>query len=222
LDLGQFRDDLAAFAAQGIDELVVDVMDGEFAPAYGFGHRFVEMAATHAPEMACHVHLMAREPARRIETLVAAGAASVTIHAEACVHAHRVLDQIRALGAAPGIALRPATPLTTLEYLLPGADRVVLMTDEPGFAPRAPIPAVYERIKLLRDTLNYRELSARIQVRVIAEPYAIARMVAAGADGVILEAPLADDRGGPAVITPDALPDLRRDTLARSRALDLA
>ena len=222
LDLGQLREDLAAFSALGIDELVVDVMDGAFAPAYGFGARFIEAIATHGGAIRCHAHVMAHEPERRIADLIHAGAALVTVHAEACVHSHRLLDYIRATGAAPGIALRPTTPLTDLEYLLPGADRVVLMADEPGCAPTAPIPAMYERVKLLRDTLEYREWKTRIQVKLTAEPYAIAQADAAGAHGVILDVPVKAGPNSPDRLTPETLPSIQRDTLARRRALDLA
>jgi len=222
IDPGQLHDDLSAFAAMGVGELVVDVMDGVFAPAYGFGHRFVESVAEMGVGIACHVHLMANEPARRIEGLVQAGASVVTVHVEACVHAHRILDKIRSLGAQPGIALRPATPLTAIEYLLPGADRAVLMTDEPGFAARAPIPSAYERVKLLRDALNYRELTTRIEVKAAADAYTIARLMTTGAHGVILEAPAAGPAAARPLISPDSLAALQRDALARSRALDLA
>lgn len=222
LDLGQLRDALAGLENIGIDEVVIDAMDGAFAPAYGFGARFVEAMAACAPGIARHVHLMAHEPDRRIADIVAAGASIVTVHAEACVHAHRVLDHIRSLGAQPGIALRPATPLTTLEYLLPGADRAVLLADEPGIAPRKPGQALFERIKLLRDTLNYRELTTRTQVRVTADAYSIARLQVAGAHGVIVSPAVPETPGPFEPLTPDALLALQQDALARGRALDFA
>lgn len=218
IDLGMLKDTLADLRGQAVQEVVVDIMDGAFAPGFALGTPMVEAVCEHGEGLRCHVHLMAHEPDRRIEALAAAGAHAITVHAEACTHLHRTTERIRALGAAPGVALRPATPLTLLEYVLPEVDTAVLMVDEPGTMPRQPQRGCFERVRLLRGAIDHRNRAMRILVRTAADAYALARFDAAGAHGAIV------DRGGDLRerLDADALATLQRDMLTRRRALELA
>jgi ribulose-phosphate 3-epimerase len=99
-----------------------------------------------------------------ITRFVEAGCSAITVHVETCIHAHRTLEQTRAAGASPGIAINPATPLTKLDFLLDYVDRVLVMTVDPGYAGQTIIPSAFERVRILRQNIEHRELTSRIEV----------------------------------------------------------
>lgn len=161
--LRRLEDDLLALQDGGIDELHFDIMDGAFVPNLTLGFDFIR-AAKSCVDLPCNAHLMMYKPEKYIERFVAAGCNSITVHAEACPHAHRVLGQIRNAGASPGIAVNPATPLTKLDYLLPEADRVLVMTVDPGYAGQSIVPFAFERVRILGENIRQRKLPVKIEV----------------------------------------------------------
>ena len=162
-NLACLENDLAALEAAGCDELHFDVMDGLFVPNFTLGFDFIK-AARSCCGLPCSAHLMIARPENYIERFAEAGCDSVTVHVEACVHAHRVLNQIRGAGASPGIAINPATSLTKLDYLLDSADRVLVMTVDPGYAGQTIIKGAFERVRILSENIRYRKLPVRIEV----------------------------------------------------------
>ncbi len=184
-NLARLEDDLKALEAAGIDEIHFDIMDGLFVPNFTLGFGLIE-AARRSCGVPFSAHLMVTHPEPYIERFARAGCASITVHVETCVHAPRVLDQIRAAGASPGIALNPATPLTKLEYLLDYADRVLVMAVDPGYAGQKLIPNAFERVRILRQNIEYRKLSTHIEVDGNIDLPNGATFVNAGADILVL------------------------------------
>lgn len=140
----------------GADLIHVDVMDGRFVPNISMGIVVVE-AIRRVAQIPLDVHLMIVEPEKYLADFVQAGATYLTFHAEATPHAHRAVQRIRELGAKPGLALNPATPLSFLETLLPDLDLALLMTVNPGFGGQKFIPGSTQRLRelrALRDRLN--------------------------------------------------------------------
>lgn len=162
-NLARLEDDLRALERAGCDELHFDIMDGRFVPNFTLGFDFIK-AARRVCALPCHAHLMITKPENYIERFVEAGCSAVTVHVEACVHAHRTLAQIRAAGASPGIALNPATPLTKLDFLFEYVDRVLVMTVDPGYAGQKIIPSAFERVRILHENIVYRERAIAIEV----------------------------------------------------------
>lgn len=162
-DFLHLEDDLQALEEAGCDELHFDIMDGMFVPNFTLGVDFVK-AAVRACKLPCSAHLMVTRPEDYIERFVDAGCRTVTIHLETCTHAHAALTRVRKAGASAGIALNPATPLTKLDYLLDMVDRVMLMTVDPGYAGQRILPGAFDRVRILREVLSYRESRAKIEV----------------------------------------------------------
>lgn len=144
----------------GVGWIHVDVMDGHFVPNLSMGPQVVRSLRSVADRFGSrlHVHLMIMEPDRYLADFVRAGANSVSVHVETCPHLHRTLQEIRVLGARSGVALNPATPLSTLEEILPELDFVLVMTVEPGFGGQEFIPSSLNKIDRLRRMLTERRL----------------------------------------------------------------
>jgi ribulose-phosphate 3-epimerase len=162
-NLARLEDDLKALEEAGCNELHFDIMDGIFVPNITLGAEIVK-TAKRVCNLPCNAHLMIVRPEDYIRQFVDAGCDSITVHVEACRHAHRVISQIREAGASPGLAINPATSLTKLDYLIDYVDRVLVMSVDPGYAGQKAIPGAFERIRILKENLNFRHLKARIEV----------------------------------------------------------
>ena len=88
--------------------------------------------------------MMVEEPGRYVEDIKKAGADLICVHQEACLHLDRTIAQIREAGLQTGVALNPATPVETLDVILPEVDMVLLMTVNPGFGGQKFIPYTVE------------------------------------------------------------------------------
>jgi ribulose-phosphate 3-epimerase len=162
-DFGRLAEEVRAAEEAGADWIHVDVMDGRFVPNITIGPLVVS-AVRKATRLPLDVHLMIVEPERYVEDFVKAGADWVTVHAEACPHLHRNLQQIRQLGARAGVSLNPSTPLCQVEHVLDGADLVLVMSVNPGFGGQAFIPSALPKIRALREMIDRRGLAPVIEV----------------------------------------------------------
>ncbi|MBI4541062.1 MAG: ribulose-phosphate 3-epimerase [Gemmatimonadetes bacterium] len=164
-DFGCLAKQLAACEAAGADWIHVDVMDGHFVPNITVGPLIVE-AARRATRLPLDVHLMIAAPDRYVEAFVSAGADRITVHQEACPHLHRVVEQVRMLGASPGVALNPATPAEVLADILPYVDLVLIMTVNPGFGGQAYIPTSSAKVRRARELVGHIPSDARVELEV--------------------------------------------------------
>ena len=162
-DFSRLGEDLSLAERNGITMLHIDVMDGMFVPSISLGFPVIESIRKKI-NMVFDVHLMIKEPERYVERFAESGADMITVHAEACLHLHRTIGQIRQLGVKCGVALNPATPLSVLDYVLEDVDMVLLMTVNPGFGGQSFIPAMYEKIKTLRKQITEKGLNTDIEV----------------------------------------------------------
>lgn len=135
------------------DWLHVDVMDGHFVPNLTIGPPVVKSIRKNT-KLPLDVHLMITDPDRYLEDFAEAGSTYLTVHVEACTHLQRTLAQIRKLGMKAGVALNPATPAETLQYVLNDLDLVLVMSVNPGFGGQAFIPAVVPKVSRVRAMLN--------------------------------------------------------------------
>ena len=147
-DIWRVAEQVGGLEEAGCQYLHLDVMDGCFVPNISFGPPYIKSLRPHS-RMIFDTHLMVEEPDRFLADFAAAGADIITVHAEACRHLHRTLQKIKALDKKAGVAINPATPLSTLEEILPELDLALIMSVNPGFGGQSFIPASLDKIKRL-------------------------------------------------------------------------
>jgi len=141
----------------------LDVMDGRFVPNISFGLPVIEQIRKTTKKI-CDVHLMILEPEKFAEAFKAAGADILTVHYEACVHLHRNIQQIKALGMKAGVAINPHTPVSLLADVLADIDLVCMMSVNPGFGGQQFIPHTLQKIRDLRKMIDEKSLPVKIEV----------------------------------------------------------
>lgn len=132
------------------DYIHVDIMDGMFVPNISFGIPVCEAVNRYATKP-LDVHLMIEQPDRYLEAFRKAGAAGLTVHYEACPHLHRTIQHIKELGALPGVAINPHTPVEVLSEILGDLSLVLIMSVNPGFGGQKFIQNTYKKIAKLNE-----------------------------------------------------------------------
>jgi ribulose-phosphate 3-epimerase len=186
-DFTRLGDQVREAAQAGAAYIHVDVMDGFFVPNITIGPLIVEALRPLATETGAllDVHLMIEQPDRYLADFAHAGADILTVHVETCPHLHRTIQAIRELGIRPGVTLNPATPLVTLEEILPDVDLVLIMSVNPGFGNQSYIPGSTARIRRLRAMLDTLGSTADLEVDGGIKIHNAAEVVAAGANVLV-------------------------------------
>ena len=162
----------------------LDVMDGRFVPNISFGFPIISALKKKSTKK-FDVHLMIVEPEKYAEDFKKAGADILTVHAEACNHLHRNIQQIKALGMQAGIALNPHTPISVLENIIADIDLVCVMSVNPGFGGQKFIANTLAKIKALKNMIIQSKSNALIEIDGGVTLDNAASILAAGADVLV-------------------------------------
>ncbi|MCC7442560.1 MAG: ribulose-phosphate 3-epimerase [Bdellovibrionales bacterium] len=162
-DFSRLGEEVKAVEAAGADWIHVDVMDGHFVPNLTIGPLVVK-ALRPVTKLPLDCHLMVSRPQDWVEEFAKAGAAVITVHAEAAPHLHRLVQQIRSLGCKAGVSINPATPISVLEEILADVDLVLLMSVNPGFGGQKFIESSRDKLTRLSELRAERGLKFLIEI----------------------------------------------------------
>ena len=180
-DFANLGDDIKRVIDAGADWIHADVMDGHFVPNITFGPMVVS-AVRRITDLPIDVHLMIEAPERYIDDFAKAGASHISVQVETCVHLHRTVHQIKEAGARAGVVLNPATPISSVNWILGDVDYVLVMSVNPGFGGQAFIPSSLDKIRALRKLIGTQGLEVQIEIDGGVNLETIGSIAEAGAD----------------------------------------
>ena len=183
-DFSRLGQQVAEASEAGADYIHLDIMDGRFVPNLTFGPVVIQGLKSYTG-LPLDAHLMIVEPERRIGDFIKAGVDHITVHAEACVHLHSVLKEIKDGGCRAGVALNPTTPLTAIEEAFPFLDIVLILTVNPGFGGQTLIPEALDKVRRLREITAKRGYKVEIEVDGGINTQTAASAVSAGAHTLV-------------------------------------
>lgn len=166
LDMCNLESQVRALEAGGVEMLHVDILDGHFSPSMPLGLDTVrQLRAKTNLAFDCHVMVTAQD--YFVDELLDIGVEQIVFHAETQPHIDGMLNRIHARGVRAGVALKPATPLNTLEYVLEKCDTVLLMLINPGYAfvkGEKQVTYADRKIRELRAMIDSRGLDTKIEL----------------------------------------------------------
>ena len=192
-DFSRLGEQVAEAERGGADAIHIDIMDGKFVPNITMGPVVVE-AIRRWTSLPFDLHLMIDAPERYIADFADVGADIITVHAEACMHLHRTVHQIREAGKKPSVAISPATPVSAIEEVIGDIDQALVMTVNPGFGGQAFIESMLGKISRVRALLDERGLDADIQVDGGISAATAGSVVRAGANVLVAGSAVYNDR----------------------------
>jgi len=196
-DFSKLGDEVKALEDAGVDLIQWDVMDGQFVPNLTFGPDVIASARPHT-SLPFEAHLMVLTPDVMAKRYVEAGCSRLIVHAEACTHLHRTLENIRSMGATAGVALNPHTPASDVKHVLELIDLVLVMTVNPGFGGQSYISSMEPKIRQVRSMVDAAGLANAVHVEVDGGigPSTVSAAAAAGANLLIAGSALYRDPQG--------------------------
>ena len=166
LDMCNLESQIRILEQSGINVLHVDILDGHFSPSMPLGLDTVRQLRQKT-DMFFDCHVMVENQDFFVDELLDIGVQQIVFHAETQPHIDGMINRIHAKGVKAGIALKPSTPLSTVEYVLDKCDSVLLMLINPGYAflkGEKQVAYADRKIRQLRQMINERGLDTKIEL----------------------------------------------------------
>ncbi|MFN3404641.1 MAG: ribulose-phosphate 3-epimerase [Cytophagaceae bacterium] len=183
-DFANLQRDVELINSSQADWIHVDIMDGVFVPNISFGIPVCQAINKHAKKP-LDVHLMIVQPEKYLKAFKEAGAEVLSVHAEACTHLHRTIQEIHALGCKAGVALNPHTPESVIEYVINDLDLVLVMSVNPGFGGQKFIESSIGKISKIKELILKKGSKAVIEVDGGVNAQNAETLIKAGADVLV-------------------------------------
>lgn len=183
-DFANLQKDVEMINKSQADWIHVDIMDGHFVPNISFGIPVCEAIKRHT-KMPLDVHLMIEKPENYLQAFKKAGADHLTVHYEACLHLHRIVELIKEMGCGVGVALNPHTPVQVIEDIVHELDLVLIMSVNPGFGGQQFISHTYQKVAKTKDLILQKKSPALIEVDGGVNKENASKLLAAGADVLV-------------------------------------
>jgi ribulose-phosphate 3-epimerase len=209
-DFARLAEQIAIVEQAGAHQLHLDVMDGHYVDNLTFGPLVVN-AIRRSTRLPLDVHLMIEHADRWVEPFSDAGADMIAVHPETLYHLHRTLADIHHRGKKAGIAINPASPLVTLEEILPSVDYTIVMSVNPGFGGQSFISGSFDKVKRLRALIDGLGLNVQIKIDGGIDAGNVRQAVEAGVDVVV---------AGSAIFKASDPAEKLREMLARGQGAD--
>jgi ribulose-phosphate 3-epimerase len=183
-DFARLGEEIAAVERGGAGVIHVDVMDGHFVPNITLGPPVVK-SIRKITALPLDVHLMIENADRYLDAFIDAGASWISLHVEAMPHLQRSVAYLKSRNIRAGAVLNPATPLATLDEILPELDYVLVMSVNPGFGGQAFLSGSVPKIQRLHALAKERGLSTQIEVDGGVDARNARTLVEAGAEVLV-------------------------------------
>lgn len=180
-DFGRLADDIHMVEEAGAHMIHVDVMDGHFVPNLTYGPLIVRKCRE-LTNLPLDVHLMISNAEQCLDQFIDAGSDYISIHQEAIIHLQRTLEYLQKKGVKAGVALNPATPVETVQWITDNLDFVLVMTVNPGFEAQSFIPQSLDKIRSMKELLEKNSCEAEIEVDGGIGPANAIEVIRAGAN----------------------------------------
>lgn len=194
-DFKTLADQIQQVEKAGANRIHIDAMDGQFVPNLSFGIPVIQSIRS-ATRLPFESHLMINNADNLLDAFIKAGSDSIIVHQENNHHLQRLIQRIRDAGKKAGVAINPATPVSTLENILPELDVVLIMTVNPGFGGQKFLPQTLSKIRTVAEMIKNMHLQTEIEVDGGIDNQSAPLVVDAGANVLVAGSAIFGDKDG--------------------------
>ena len=194
-DFKTLADQIQQVEKAGANRIHIDAMDGQFVPNLSFGIPVIQSIRS-ATRLPFESHLMINNADNLLDAFIKAGSDSIIVHQENNHHLQRLIQRIRDAGKKAGVAINPATPVSTLENILPELDVVLIMTVNPGFGGQKFLPQTISKIRTVAAMIKNMHLQTEIEVDGGIDAQSAPLVVDAGANVLVAGSAIFGDKDG--------------------------